>query len=74
MVDVVNTRTSYLRYELKNVLITSLRKGGTRNAPTDDFSLNFEEIKVTYVEKDAAGRPATDLRYTWKKPISPRVP
>jgi type VI secretion system Hcp family effector len=44
--------TVYYRYELKNVLISSYNVGGGTSAgdqPTEDFSLNYEEIKFSYV-------------------------
>ncbi len=46
----------YLKYELKNVLVSSYSVGGSANGatvPTDQFSLNFEEIKVTYSQYDS---------------------
>ena len=50
----------YLRYELKNVFITSYQIGGSAegdSVPTEQLSLNFEEIKTTYIPLDEAGRP-----------------
>lgn len=54
----------YLKYELKNVLISSYSIGGSGQgnaAPTDQFSLNFEEIKVTYSLFDRSGRLTEDV-------------
>lgn len=49
----------YLKYEMKNVYITSYQVGGSADeVPTEEFSLNYEEIKVTYVGQDDSGRPA----------------
>ena len=48
-------RVTYYRYELKNVLVTSYNISGSgqdEDVPMEDFSLNFEEIKVTYTEND----------------------
>ena len=44
----------YLQYELKNVMITSYQISGAggESMPTESLSLNFEEVKVTYVEQD----------------------
>jgi type VI protein secretion system component Hcp len=40
----------YLRYELKNVIVTSLTTGGHGDdRPTETLSLNDEEIKVQTV-------------------------
>jgi type VI secretion system secreted protein Hcp len=61
-------RVVYYAYELKNVLITSYQVGGTNNSDflTDEISLNFEEIKVTYTEFDATGTKIGTAEYTWK--------
>ena len=63
----------YLKYELKNVLITSTRfhyeagtAGNADPVPTEDFSLNFEEIKVTYTELAGDGSKKGNVEYSWK--------
>ena len=47
-----NTPGSYYRYELKNVFVTSYSTSGDSSGgetvPVEQFSLNYEEIKVTY--------------------------
>ena len=46
----------YLSYELKNVLVSSYQvNGSSQQHPTEQISLNFEEIKVTYSERGADG-------------------
>lgn len=61
-------RVVYYAYELKNVLITSYQVGGINNGDflTEEMSLSFEEIKVTYTELDAAGKKKGNVEYTWK--------
>ncbi|TWU21991.1 Hcp family type VI secretion system effector [Novipirellula artificiosorum] len=62
-------RVTYYRYELKNVSVTSYQIGGAGQAddvPTENFSLNFEEIKVTYTENDSAGKRKGNVEYSWK--------
>jgi len=62
-------RVTYYRYELKNVLVTSYSVSGaaqSEEVPAEDFSLNFEEIKVTYTENDNAGKKKGNIEYTWK--------
>ena len=57
----------YYRYELTNVLVTSYSvSGGSSDVPTEDFSLNFEEIKVTYTEYDSEGNKGGNAETTWK--------
>ncbi len=52
-------REVYLKYELKNVMITSFQISASGNdevgPPTVVYSTNFEEIKVTYTEYDHEG-------------------
>ena len=62
-------RVTYYAYELKKVLVTSYNIGGSgqsEDVPMEDFSLNFEEIKVTYNETDNAGKSKGNIEYSWK--------
>ena len=62
-------RVTYYRYELKNVLVTSYSVSGaaqSEDVPSEDFSLNFEEIKVTYTENDNKGKKKGNVEYGWK--------
>lgn len=62
-------RITYYAYELKNVMVTSYNIGGSgqsEDVPMEDFSLNFEEIKVTYTEADSAGKKKGNVEYSWK--------
>jgi len=62
----------YLKYELKDVLISSYSiapgggGSGEGEAPSESLSLNYEEIKVTYTERDEAGQSKGNVEYTWK--------
>jgi type VI secretion system secreted protein Hcp len=61
-----SSRETYYKYELKNVLVTSYNvQGGSQDKPMESFSLNFEEIKVTYTEMDAKGNKKGDTQYGW---------
>ena len=62
-------RVTYYAYELKNVMVTSYNISGDgqgESVPTENFSLNFEEIKVTYTEVDAKGKSKGNVAYSWK--------
>jgi type VI secretion system secreted protein Hcp len=62
-------RVTYFAYELKNVLVTSYNisgSGQSEDVPTENFSLNFEEIKVTYTEADNQGKSKGNVEYEWK--------
>ena len=63
-------RTTFLRYELKNVMITSIQVNASGNdeagPPTVVVGNNFEKIKVTYTEFDSAGSNKGNIEYSWK--------
>lgn len=62
-------RVTYYKYELKNVSVTSYSVSGggqSEDKPTEDLSLNFEEIKVTYTENDREGKKKGNIEYGWK--------
>ena len=62
-------RVTYYRYELTNVMVTGYNISGSGQAedvPMEDFSLNFEEIKVTYTENDSKGKKKGSIEYSWK--------
>ncbi len=62
--------TTYYRYELINVQVTSYQIGtdNTDLLPVENFSLNFEEIKVTYtgLEFGNGDKPDAGTEYSWK--------
>ena len=62
-------RVTYYAYELKNTLVTSYNisgSGQSEDVPMENFSLNFEEIKVTYTEADSKGKSKGNVEYSWK--------
>jgi type VI secretion system secreted protein Hcp len=62
-------RETYLRYELKNVMITSFQTSGSGNdeaPPTVVVGNNFEEVKVTYTEFDDEGSSKGNVETTYK--------
>jgi type VI secretion system secreted protein Hcp len=62
-------RVTYYAYELKNVQVVNYVVSGSGQSdqvPMEEFSLNFEEIKVTYTECDNAGKSKGNVEYNWK--------
>jgi type VI secretion system secreted protein Hcp len=62
-------RAVFMKYELKNVMVSShnVSAAGHGDAvPTEQMSLNFEEVKQTYVEYDAKGGKKGNVEMTWK--------
>ena len=63
------SQATYYAYELKNVQVVSYSisgQGQSEGVPTEQFSLNFEEIKVTYSELDENGNNKGNVEYSWK--------
>ncbi len=62
---------TYMTYELKNVMLTSVNVEApdTAYARAEDMSLNFEEIKVTYLSNDADGKPQEILEFSTKTQV-----
>jgi type VI secretion system secreted protein Hcp len=63
------SRATYLKYELKNVQITSFQvnaSGNDESPPTVTLANNFEEYKVTYTEYDSEGNKKGNAETTWK--------
>ena len=63
-------QATYIKYELKNVMITSFQVSASGNdeagPPTVVVGNNFEEIKVTYTEFDDTGSSKGNVETTWK--------
>jgi len=62
-------RVTYYAYELKNVIVSNYSvkgSGQSEDVPNEEFSLNFEEIKVTYTENDSKGGKKGNTEYSWK--------
>jgi type VI secretion system secreted protein Hcp len=62
-------RAVFLKYELKNVMVSSHNvsaAGGGDAVPHETISLNFEEVKQTYVEYDAKGGKKGNVEMNWK--------
>jgi type VI secretion system secreted protein Hcp len=61
---------TYLKYELKNVLVSSYSFSGAASGnpiPTDTISMTFKEIKVTYTQFDKeTGERKGKVEYSWK--------
>jgi len=63
-------RETYLKYELKNVMVTAVQVNASGNdeagPPTVVMQNNFEEIKVTYTEFDDEGTSKGNVETEFK--------
>lgn len=62
-------RVPYLTWELKNARVTSYSVSGATDGgavPTEQLSLNYEEIKQTYDKLDKENKSKGKVEYTWK--------
>jgi type VI protein secretion system component Hcp len=58
---------TYLRYELKNVMVTSYQSTvDACGLAYDNLTLNSEEVKVTYTEIDDEGYSKGNVEWSWK--------
>ena len=62
-------RIPYLKWELKNVRVTSYSVSGATDGgqvPTEQLSFNYEEIKQTYDKLDNQNKSKGKVEYNWK--------
>lgn len=60
-------QTTYLKYELQNVMITSYSVSGDADErPTEQISFNFAQIKMSYAERGSDGSAKGNVEYSWK--------
>jgi len=62
-------RLPYLQWELKQARVSSYSVSGATDGsqvPTEQISLNFEEIKVTYDKLGKDNKSAGKVEYSWK--------
>lgn len=62
-------RIPYLQWELTNARVSSYSVSGATDGsqpPTEQLSLNFEEIKVTYDKLGKDNKSSGKVEYTWK--------
>jgi type VI secretion system secreted protein Hcp len=63
------SRATFLKYELKNVMVTSYSVSGASNSgerAMEEIALNFEEVKVTYTENDSKGASKGEIETSHK--------
>jgi type VI secretion system secreted protein Hcp len=61
-------REPYYKYELTNVMVTSysVNASGSDAQPTENITLNFEEIKVSYDQEGLKSKKKGKVEYSWK--------
>lgn len=68
--NTAGARSTYLRYELKNVLVTSYQVSAVGDdddsPPVVVVGNNFEEIKVTYTEFDGSGASQGNVETSYR--------
>ncbi len=59
---------TYLKYELKNVMVSSIVHGGDVDGdglPDETLELSFDGVKLTYTQFDATGKPVGQTTAEW---------
>jgi len=62
-------RVPYFQWELQNVMVSDYSVSGATDdgsVPTEQFSLNYEEIKWTYDKMGKDGKSSGKVEATWK--------
>ncbi len=59
-----STTGTYMKYELKNVMITSYSTGGTPDRPTEEVAFSYNKIQFQYDkrDKDSTKKKARDKK------------
>lgn len=66
LIEISNSGRVIYRYELKNVRITNYSVEGIKSdIPQDEYSLAYEERKVTYFVFDSSGKPKGKIETKW---------
>ena len=64
--ELTSSAGTYYKYELTNVMVTSYSiSGDADERPTEQVSLNFEEIKTTYTEYGSDGSKKGNAETSW---------
>jgi type VI secretion system secreted protein Hcp len=63
-------KSKYMEYKMTDVLISSVRKGGTAQGgealPMEEVGFNYGKIELTYTETDhKTGKPKGDVKANW---------
>ncbi len=60
--------STYYKYELENVMVTSFQSSGSaeEGTPVETITLNYEEITVTYTEIDKTGKSKGNVEFNWR--------
>ncbi len=70
------TKESYLKYDMKDVFVTSYQQGGSGHSdivPTDQVSLSFAKINIEYKEQDAKGATTGSVKVGWDVPANKKL-
>jgi len=69
------SQLEYLVITFSDVLISSYSTGGSSgdDRPTESVSLNFAQIKMSYVEQNADGRAGTATEFGWDLKANKKV-
>jgi len=65
----------YLKITLSDVLVSSYSTGGSsgESVPTESISLNFAQIKMTYLEQDEKGSAGAATEFGWDLKMNKKI-
>ena len=61
------SQLEYMTITLTDVMVSSYSTGGSSgdDRPTESLSLNFAQIKMSYIEQDASGKAGAAVEFGW---------
>jgi len=66
LTDILGSQEIYLKIVMTNVVVTEYSiSGDADDRPTEEFSLNYDEVTFTYTPYDSGGSPGSNVAYTF---------
>ncbi len=66
--------TDFLKYKLRDVMVTSVVQGDAEEtAPTEQFSLNFSKVDVSYTPQSTSGKMQPPVSAGWDAKLNKKI-
>jgi type VI secretion system secreted protein Hcp len=70
----VGKGTDFLKYKLRDVMVTSLVQGDAEEtAPTEQFSLNFSKVEISYAQQASSGKSLPAVTAGWDLKVNKKI-
>ena len=66
--------TDFLKYKLRDVMVTSVVQGDAEEtAPTEQFSLNFSKVEISYTQQSTSGKVQPPVTAGWDLKVNKKI-